>query len=67
MKHGFLKVAALTPQIKVADPFYNAERICECIDEATEKHAKIMVFPELCITGYTCHDLFLQDKLLSDA
>lgn len=67
MQHGFLKVAALTPQIKVADPFYNAERICELIDEAEAKRTKIMVFPELCITGYTCHDLFLQEALLEGA
>lgn len=67
MKNGFLKVAALTPQIRVADPIYNANEICKCIDEAEKKRAKIMVFPELCITGYTCHDLFLQEKLLSDA
>ena len=67
MENGFLKVAALTPHIKVADPMYNAKQICDCIDEAEEKRAKIMVFPELCITGYTCHDLFLQEKLLSEA
>ena len=67
MENGFLKVAALTPHIRVADPMYNAQQICECIDEAEEKRAKIMVFPELCITGYTCHDLFLQEKLLSEA
>lgn len=67
MQDGFIKVAAMTPQIRVADPIYNAERICECIDEGEANKAKIMVFPELCITGYTCHDLFLQDKLLEEA
>ena len=67
MQDGFIKVAAMTPKIRVADPIYNAERICECIDEGEANKAKIMVFPELCITGYTCHDLFLQDKLLEDA
>ena len=67
MRHGFLKVATFTPKLRVADPFYNAERICECISEGEEERAKIMVFPELCITGYTCGDLFLQEKLLSDA
>ena len=67
MQNGFVKVAALTPHIRVADPVYNAERICECIDEAEQKRAKIMVFPELCITGYTCHDLFLQERLLEEA
>ncbi|MBE5845465.1 MAG: NAD(+) synthase [Butyrivibrio sp.] len=64
MKDGFIKVAAATPKIKVADPFYNAERVIEQIDEATKKGAKIIVFPELVLTGYTCNDLFLQDRLL---
>ena len=67
MQNGFLKVAAMTPQIRVADPMYNAARICECIDEGEENKAKIMVFPELCITGYTCGDLFLQERLLEQA
>ena len=67
MQHGFIKVAAITPQIRVADPYYNAEKICEKIAEAEEHGAKIMVFPELCLTGYTCQDLFLQDTLLSAA
>lgn len=58
MQHGFIKVAAITPQIRVADPYYNAEKICEKIAEAEEHGAKIMVFPELCLTGYTCQDLF---------
>ena len=64
MKHGFVKVAALTPKIKVADPAYNVEKIKEKIIEAHERGAKIMVFPELCISGYTCGDLFLQEVLL---
>ena len=67
MKHGFLKVAAVTPKIKVADPAYNASRICECMEEAAERGAKIIVFPELCVTGYTCGDLFLQDILIRGA
>ena len=67
MQHGFVRVAALTPKGKVADPVYNAERICEKLDEAVEKKAKIIVFPELCITGYTCGDLFLQEILLKEA
>ena len=64
MKDGFIKVAAVTPKIKVADPVYNAEVICDRLSEAYEKGAKIIVFPELCITGYTCNDLFLQELLL---
>lgn len=67
MRHGFVKVAALTPKIKVADPAYNAERICEKLEEAYERKAKIIVFPELCITGYTCEDLFFQELLLKEA
>ncbi|MCM1252004.1 MAG: NAD(+) synthase [Clostridium sp.] len=67
MKHGFIKAAAVTPKIKVADPVYNARRICECMEEAIEREAKIIVFPELCLTGYTCGDLFLQELLLNGA
>ncbi|MDR0964279.1 MAG: NAD(+) synthase [Clostridium sp.] len=67
MRDGFLKVAALTPKIKVADPSYNAQRICELITSAREQGAKVIVFPELCITGYTCGDLFLQRALLEQA
>ena len=64
MKHGFIKVAAMTPKIKVADPEYNAKEVCKGIEEACTNGAKIIVFPELCLTGYTCGDLFLQELLL---
>ncbi len=67
MKDGFIKVSAITPQIKVADPAFNAEQICTCLDKAYAEQAKIIVFPELCITGYTCQDLFLQQQLLYGA
>ena len=67
MRQGFIKVAALTPKVKVADTTYNREQICMLIDEAQEKGAKILVFPELCITGYTCGDLFYQELLLREA
>ncbi len=67
MKHGFIKVAAVTPKIRVADPVYNGELIRSHIDECVKKGAKIIVFPELCITGYTCSDLFLQELLLEEA
>lgn len=67
MKQGFIKVAAVTPKIKVADPAYNAEVICTGLDGACGKGAKLIVFPELCITGYTCGDLFLQPLLLKEA
>lgn len=65
MKQGFLKVAAVTPKIKVADPFYNAKEISRGIEEALRRGAKLIVFPELCLTGYTCGDLFLQEILLT--
>lgn len=67
MKHGFIKAAAMTPKIRVADPAYNAGEICKGLKEAYAKGAKIIVFPELCITGYTCGDLFLQELLLVQA
>ncbi|NSE47246.1 NAD(+) synthase [Dorea formicigenerans] len=67
MRHGFIKVAAATPDIRVADVDYNKGQIIKQMDEAAEAGAKIIVFPELCITGYTCSDLFLQDILLSSA
>lgn len=66
MKHGFLKVAAVTPQIRVADPVYNREQIEKEMAAAAAKGAKVIVFPELCLSGYTCQDLFLQGRLLSE-
>ncbi len=64
MKHGFVKVAAAAPNIKVADVEYNTEQICNLIKKAEENKAKIFVLPELCFTGYTCQDLFQQEILL---
>ena len=60
MKHGFIKTAAMTPKIRVADTEYNAKEICKGIEETCTNGAKIIVFPELCLTGYTCSDLFLR-------
>ena len=54
MKHGFVKVAAATPDIKVADCTYNAESVSRDMKKAAGQGAKIVVFPELCLTGYTC-------------
>lgn len=65
MKHGFIKVATAVPIIRVADPTYNAEQIISCLKEAEEQDIKLMVFPELCITGATCGNL-LQQKILLD-
>ena len=67
MKHGFIKVAATTPKIKVADTGFNTTAIIEKITEAYEYGARIIVLPELCITGYPCQDLFAQEMLLSGA
>lgn len=67
MKQGFVKVAAATPKIAVADCKKNVEVILESIREMEEKEAKVMVLPELCITGYTCADLFWQGRLLEEA
>ena len=67
MKDGFFKVAAATPFVKVANPLYNVTEMKKCIEEALEQDVKLLVFPELCITGYTCGDLFLQDTLLDEA
>lgn len=67
MNYGFVKVAAAVPRVKVADCQYNAEQIEGMINEADEKGVQIIAFPELCITGYTCADLFAQELLLEKA
>jgi NAD+ synthase (glutamine-hydrolysing) len=64
---NFFKVAAVSPKIKVANPVYNAEQIIKYIDIAKEQNVSAICFPELCVTGYTCADLFLQRKLLKSA
>ena len=65
MKDGFIRVAAATPEIRVADCEYNRKQVERMLKEAWEQKARIVVFPELCMTGYTCGDLFLQELLLS--
>lgn len=67
MKHGFIKAAAATPEIRVADCDFNTEQILTLIKKACEEEVKVLAFPELCITGYTCGDLFLQDILINKA
>lgn len=67
MRDGFIKVAAISPLVRVADPESNVDRMKEMVEKADRKGAKLMVFPELSITGYTCADLFLQDELLDGA
>ena len=67
MRHGFIKVAAVTPVIKVADTKHNCMEIKNRMLLAANEGAKIIVFPELCLTAYTCQDLFFQDTLLDAA
>ena len=65
MKDGFVKVAAASPVIRVADPDYNADRVIETIQTAKEKGVKVLVFPELTLTGVTCYDLIGIRNLLN--
>ena len=64
MKNGIVKVAAATPDIRVADVEFNTQNIINTMEEAQKNGAKILVFPELCVTGYTCSDLFDHSVLL---
>ena len=67
MKDGFISVAAGTPKIRVADCRHNAEQIFTLMREAEKQGVKVLALPELCLTGYTCGDLFLHDTLLQGA
>ena len=67
MRQGFVKVAAATPDVRVADCRHNGNEITRLIREMEKEGAKVMVFPELCITGYTCADLFWQELLVRSA
>jgi len=67
MNLGFVRVAAATPEIRVADCDRNKDEIIKLIIEADKNNASLVVFPELCITGYTCGDLFLQKTLIDGA
>ena len=67
MRDGFVKVAAGTPKIRVADCDYNAGQIIALVREAVAQGVKVLALPELCVTGYTCGDLFLQPTLLDGA
>ena len=64
MQNGFITVAAAIPQVKVADCIFNTQQIESMIAQAEGKGVEVIVFPELCITGYTCQDLFRQRALL---
>lgn len=67
MFDGFIKVAAATPKIRIADCEYNADALIALMNEANAAGVNILVFPELCVTGYTCHDLFYQKTLINGA
>lgn len=67
MRDGFIKIAAATPDLHAADCAYNTSEIVKLAKEAAAKGAKLITFPELCLTGYTCGDLFLQETLLEGA
>ena len=67
MHDGFLRVASATPTIQVANCPYNAQQIIAVAKQAAEKQVSAIVFPELCLTGYTCGDLFFQQTLLTSA
>lgn len=67
MRHGFIKVAAATPQVRVADCEYNSTKILALIASAMEEGVHLLVLPELCVTAYTCGDLFLQQTLIESA
>lgn len=67
MRHGFIRIGSATTQVKVADTLFNGKEIRAQIDEAVKQEIRILGFPELCVTSYTCHDLFLQDILIDEA
>ncbi len=67
MINGFVKCAAATPEVRVADCEFNTQNITALIRSAEQAKAKVLVFPELCVTGYTCGDLFFQSTLINAA
>ena len=66
-EQGFVRVGAVVPKLKVADTEFNCNEIIKQIEVASNNKIQIVVFPELCVTGYTCQDLFEQDTLLEEA
>ena len=63
--YGYVKVGAAVPRLRLADCIYNKEQIIKLAKEAGAKGVRVLTFPELCITGYTCADLFMQRPLLT--
>lgn len=64
---GLVRVAAVSPEVRVADVAFNTQAICDSLDRCSDQGVALALFPELCITGYTCGDLFWQRQLLDDA
>ena len=64
MNYGFVKVCAATPEIKVADVTFNTKNIIRAIKDSAANGSQLTVFPELCVCGYTCGDLFNQAALI---
>ena len=62
-RHGFIRVAACIPEVRVADPCFNVQKILDCARKAYEQHCVVAVFPEMGLAGYTSEDLFFQDAL----
>lgn len=67
MNYGMIRLACASPKLKVASPSYNKDEIIKLIDEALEKNVRILVTPELSVTGYTCADLFFSKALQNKA
>ena len=67
MKDGFIKVAAASVPLRVADCGYNAQQCAAAVSQAKRLGVRILALPELCLTGYTCHDLFGQEALRQGA
>ncbi len=67
MRYGFITLAAAVPEVSVADAAHNGAQIVRLMKKAAEAGAQLVTFPELAVTGYTCGDLFLTDKLIRDA
>ena len=63
--YGFMRVAAAVPRVRVADVNYNRDKIISLANQAEADGVSLLVFPELCVTGYTCADLFAQRELRS--
>jgi len=66
-RHNFVRVAVAIPELRVADPAFNARQVVERLEESAKRRAVLAVFPELGLTGYSCEDLFHQQALLDGA